>query len=178
MVKLLPSAKNVGICKVAKIKAHASNCTKKASKECMEEIQCSDSMMDEVDQPPDQIQCLEDITKFISKTSDKDKIMIDLALVKIFYACNILFAVVESESFKNLILHIKYWQAPFKMLRTMKQMDKFVKSLVTNGWSNIYNEPIIASCIQVNGDLYVVNIENTGTTKKISDFYSYYYRKI
>ncbi|GFT38680.1 hypothetical protein NPIL_229761 [Nephila pilipes] len=37
---------------VARMKVHVSNCAKKSSSECVEEIQCSDSMMDEeVDQP-------------------------------------------------------------------------------------------------------------------------------
>ncbi|GFS82705.1 hypothetical protein NPIL_701021 [Nephila pilipes] len=62
-------------------------------------------MMDkEVDQPPVKIQCLEgNIKKIISKTLDKDKMMSDLALSKMLYACSIPFAVVESKSFKNLI---------------------------------------------------------------------------
>ncbi|GFS68401.1 hypothetical protein TNCV_3000771 [Trichonephila clavipes] len=66
---------------------------------------CSDSMMDEVDQPPVKIQCLEGNIKKkkIFQKPRIDKTIIDLALAKMFYACNIPFAVAENESLKILI---------------------------------------------------------------------------
>lgn len=45
-------------------------------------------------------------------------------------------------------------------------------TLVIDGWSNIHNEPIITSCIQVNGNSYIVDVDNTGATKKSAEFLS------
>ncbi|GFS77346.1 uncharacterized protein NPIL_373081 [Nephila pilipes] len=147
-------------------------------------------MMDEeVDQPPVKIQCLEgNIKKFISKTSDKDKMMIDLAPAKTFYACNIPFAVVESESYRNLthILRLSFKSPSCKEMAdplldaVYNEMNGLVcKNLkgkegtyIIDGWSNIHNEPIIVSFIQVNGELYIVDVENTGATKKFSRIFS------
>ena len=41
-------------------------------------------------------------------------------------------------------------------------------TLIIGGWSNIHNEPIITSCIQVNGKLYIIDV---GTTKSQQNFY-------
>ncbi|GFT38679.1 uncharacterized protein NPIL_229751 [Nephila pilipes] len=112
--------------------------------------------------------------------------LIDLVLAKMFYACNIPFAIVESESFKNLIhiLRPSFKPPSHKELAgplldaVYNEMDGLVcknlkgkeGTLVIDGWSNIHNEPIIVSYIQVTEESYLVDVENTGTTKKSEGF--------
>lgn len=192
--------------KAARMKTHVSNCVKKPSSQCVEETpscsksedrnysnSCLNSLNnEEVDQPPVKIQCLDhsnsNITKFVSKTKPMEKMKIDLAVAKMFYACNIPFAVVESDSFKNLIhiLRPSYEPPSRKELADSlldavhSEMEGLVAAnlkgkegtLIIDGWSNIHNEPIIASCIKVNEKSYIVDVENTGTTKKSAEFLS------
>lgn len=128
------------------------------------------------------------INKFVSKTSDKDKSKIDLIVAKFFYACNISFNVVESDAFKNLIRILrKSYKLPSRkelagsLLDSVhSEMEELVHenlkgregTLVIDGWSNIHNEPIIASCVQFNGKSYIVDVEDTGATKKTGEFLS------
>ena len=46
------------------------------------------------------------------------------------------------------------------------------RTLIIDGWSTIHNEPITASCIQVNGKSYIVDFEDMGANKKIAEFLS------
>lgn len=192
--------------KAARMKVHiSSNCVKKITNEYLEELPLSSSRPTDVtknnnslnnsehgeniDQPPSKKVCLEgssNMNKFVSKTSLQDKNKIDLVVAKLFYACNIPFAVVESEAFKNLIhiLRPSYKPPSRKQLSSdlldavNTEMEQLVNenlggkegTLVIDGFSNIRNEPITASCIQVCGKSYIVDAEATGATKKTAEF--------
>ena len=43
-------------------------------------------------------------------------------------------------------------------------------TLIIDGWSNIRNEPITASCTQVNRKFYIVDIEDTVGNRKTAEF--------
>ena len=45
-------------------------------------------------------------------------------------------------------------------------------TLIIDGLSNIHNEPITASCVQVKGKSYIVDVEETGANKKTAEFLS------
>ena len=46
------------------------------------------------------------------------------------------------------------------------------RTLVIDRWSNIHNERITASCVHINGKLHIIDIRNTGLTKKTREFLS------
>ena len=58
------------------------------------------------------------IGQFVCKTSSETKAQLDLAISRFFYGCNIPFAVVEHELFKNMITALRpgYQPPPRKAL--------------------------------------------------------------
>ena len=110
-----------------------------------------------------------------------------MIVAKFFYSFNILFNVVESDAFHDLICILR----PSYKLPSCKELagslldsvhtetEESVKenlkgregTLIIDGWSNIYNEPpIIASCVQVNRKSYTVDAKDTGVNKKSAEF--------
>ena len=44
-------------------------------------------------------------------------------------------------------------------------------TLIIDRWTNIHNEPITASCVQVNRKSYIVDKKDKGTNKKTAEFF-------
>lgn len=103
------------------------------------------------------------ISKFVIRTSDKDKISFDVQIAKYIYATNSSFAFVEHKEFKKMIQLIRPGYKPpnrdqigNKLLdKVFNEVNEDIKKILKgkivcmamDGWSNIHNEPII--CISV-----------------------------
>lgn len=103
------------------------------------------------------------ISKFVIRTSDKDKKSFDVQIAKYIYATNSSFAFVEHKEFKKMIQLIRPGYKPpnrdqigSKLLdQVFDEVDEDIKKILKgkivcmamDGWSNIHNEPII--CISV-----------------------------
>ncbi|KAK2164706.1 hypothetical protein LSH36_60g06037 [Paralvinella palmiformis] len=109
----------------------------------------------------------------------------DLEVGKLFYTCNILFNVAEHSQFKKVMNMLRNgYQSPSRkqiagnlldsvydqLQSDMKKLiDCKTGTLVQDGWSNIHNEPIIASSLQVEGKSYLLDSHPTGSMAKTGE---------
>jgi hypothetical protein len=50
-----------------------------------------------------------------------------------------------------------------------KHVDGEKAALVSDGWSNLHNEPVIATCLQVKGKTFFLDSQGTGAMTKDAD---------
>ena len=117
---------------------------------------------------------------FVVKTSKSQQEQFDIGVAK-FYANNIPFKAVQSDIFKSLVsqLHPGY-KPPTRMRISNDLLDTVCGELQDNakkntngkfatfcldGWSNVANDPIVASSVQVDDIVYIVDIIDTGDQK-------------
>src|SRR5215813_9340948 len=107
-------------------------------------------------------------------------------LRSLFYSCNIPFNVVEQEEFVTLIQKLRPGYKPPSRTALSENLLNEVTSLLDNkmmsaleskectliedGWSNVHNESVIASCLHANGKLYFLNAEECGSNKKSAEY--------
>ena len=123
------------------------------------------------------------IKKFV-KTAILDNDKLDVSVAKFFYANNISFNCVDSVTFKNLVndLHPGYKPPNRKPLagqlldtacaelegEAKKATNGSKATFCLDGWSNVANDPIIASSIQVSNKVHIVDIIDTNDEKHTS----------
>lgn len=126
------------------------------------------------------------LSNFTIKTDQRMKNELDLLVGEFFYACNIPFSVAEHPAFKCLletlrpgykgpnrknlggdILNVIYEKC---LTKNKKFLDGKSATLVQDGWSSNHNDPVIASCISVEGNIVYMSSVYTGDNKKTSDY--------
>lgn len=128
----------------------------------------------------------ESMDSFTLKTTENEKMKIDVAIAKFFYGCNIAFSVAENELFKKMIKMLRpgYKPPTRKSLandllsKVHEKMEEEMKetiasknaTLVIDSWSNIHNDPITAACIQIGEKSFVVDVEDSGSKKKTAEY--------
>lgn len=126
------------------------------------------------------------IGQFVCKTSSETKTQLDHAISRFFYGYNIPFAVAEHELFKNMIAALRPgYQPPSRKalagdlldnvsteLQTEMQTELQGKdvTLVEDGWSNVHNDPVTATCVHVNGKSFFVKATDNGAAKKTAQY--------
>jgi len=126
------------------------------------------------------------IGQFVCKTSSETKTQLDLAISRLFYGCNIPFAFAEHELFKNMITALRpgYQPPPRKALadnlldnvsnelqiEMQKELQGKDVTLVEDGWSNVHNDPVTATCVHVNGKSFFVKATDNGSAKKTAEY--------
>jgi len=126
------------------------------------------------------------LEKFVCKTSPETKNQLDIIVSRFIYGCNIPFAVVEHELFKNMITALRPgYQPPSRktlagdLLETVntelqgtmqKELAGKDVTLVEDGWSNVHNDPVTATCVHVNGKSFFVKATDNGSHKKTAQY--------
>ena len=128
----------------------------------------------------------DDLEHFVIQTDSNMKHELDLQVAKFFYSCNIPFNVAEQAEFLKLIQKLRpgYKPPTRKALsdnllneittllenEMMSAIENKECTLMEDGWSNIHNEPVIASCLHTNGKSYFLNAEECGGNKKTAEY--------
>lgn len=148
---------------------------------------CSEQVTERTDQAQVTKQiCQPKIRNFPVVTNGKTALKLKQKMARFFYACNIPFNVAENESFLDFISELRpgwkpatrkelagalldqtYEQLNEAMFNKLENRDV---TLVQDGWSDIHNNPVIATCVHDGSNSYFVHAENTGTSKKTSAF--------
>ena len=126
-----------------------------------------------------------DMAAQVFRTSDTTKDLIDNKLARFFLGCNIPFNVVEHPLFNDLLQALRpgYKPPTRKALAdrhldnvaeqvtcdVKKKLDGKVVTLVEDGWSNIHNDPVVATCVSVDGNSYFVSATDTRSMPKTAD---------
>ena len=121
-----------------------------------------------------------------AKLAVKLKLSLILRLADSSMACNIPFAVAEHELFKNMITALRpgYQPPPRKALadnlldnvsnelqiEMQKELQGKDVTLVEDGWSNVHNDPVTATCVHVNGKSFFVKATDNGSAKKTAEY--------
>jgi len=123
---------------------------------------------------------------FVYKTSTEAKNQLDMAISRFFYGCNIPFAVADHELFRKMIATLRPgYQPPTRKTLADKLLDNVSTelqtsmqkelehkdvTLVEDGWSNVHNDPVTATCVHVNGKSYFVKATDNGSAKKTAQY--------
>jgi hypothetical protein len=126
------------------------------------------------------------MSAFTVKTDSNAATLLDLQIARFFYACNIPFNVAEQTEFKTLITMLRPGYTPpnrktlsdslldkvFDSIndQVSEQLDGKDVTLVQDGWSDIHNQPVIASCVHTGEKSYFVTAEDTGSHKKTATY--------
>ena len=121
----------------------------------------------------------------VIKTTGALKSRLDLLVATFFHSCNIPFSVVEHPSFKALMEALcPGYQVPTrKQLSgnllddvTAEQTDSMrhclngrIVTLAQDGWSNIHNDPVLATCVTTDSGTYFLDATDTGSMPKTDD---------
>lgn len=137
--------------------------------------------------PPRKRQCVAfpDMTNHVVRTSGQDKSLLDVEIAKLFFACNIPFATADHPQFRKVVQMLRPGYIPptrkaiggqlldrvsEDLTSDMKDdIDGKSGTLVQDGWSNIHNEPVVASCLHVNNKVYLLDCHDTGAMTKSAD---------
>lgn len=140
----------------------------------------------EVENRPRKVPAQRKISGFILKTNKKATHELDLLVGEFFYSCNIPFSVAEHPSFKALLEKLRPgYTGPNRMNlggnildevyeKCMKKTASFLDgkqaTLVQDGWSTNSNDPVIASCLSAEGNIFYISSKYTGDNKKSAEY--------
>ena len=105
------------------------------------------------------------------------KDIIDNKVAKFFFGCNIPFSTIERPLFVELVDALRPgYKLPSRKTLANKHLDEVTKeieddmkanlkgkksvTLVEDGWSNIHNDPVIATWLNVDGRAYLLDAHN------------------
>ena len=126
-----------------------------------------------------------DLNSHFVRTSQPTKELLNEKVAEFIYACNLPFSVVEHKTFKDLVtaLHPGYQPTTRKALseilldqvhdklqaKMKSKLEGKVVTLQQDGWSNIQNDPVIATSVRCEDEGYFVDAIDTGTTPKTAE---------
>jgi len=126
-----------------------------------------------------------DMNQHVLRTTDTQKDQLDEEVAELVYACNLPFSLVEHPLFKKLVDSLRPgYKPPTREMLSTKLLDKVHSKLQSqmkaelnnktvtmqqDGWSTVQNDPVIATCISVEGKAYFVDAKDTGTTHKTAE---------
>ena len=149
--------------RATRLKSHYEKCEN--SERAVKGIKREHSPFSEAESPPKKrsapILRQMRVNSSVIRTSSDMKHSLDIQVARFFYACNIAFNVAEHPAFKNLISTLRpgYFPPNRKELgdnlldevyteaqSSMKAaIDGKTGTLIQDGWSNVHNEPIVAT---------------------------------
>lgn len=125
------------------------------------------------------------VSPHFTKTTPAQKSAFDLEVAKFFYACNLPFNLADHPQWTKVCSLLRPGYTPpsrkdiagslldkvYEELRgDMKEaVSGKTATLVEDGWSNIHNEPVIASCLQVENSVYFLDSHDTGSMTKSAE---------
>lgn len=129
------------------------------------------------------------IDKFVSKTTKAEKKLLDLQFARTFYANNIPFNVADNDQMKKLITMLKggSYKPPnrrdlggYLLDEVNEECEKLLATelegknvtLIQDGWSNVHNQPIIATCLHTGTKAFFIRSVDTGSEKKTAEYCS------
>ena len=120
------------------------------------------------------------------KTDSYPAKQLNLQIARFFYACNIPFNVAENKEFKSMIALLRPGYSPpnrkelsGRLLDTIHdQISEYILeqtrgkdvTLIQDGWSDIHNNPVIATSIHTGSKTYFLNAVDTGPNKKTASY--------
>ena len=122
------------------------------------------------------------MSAYTIKTDSNAAKELDVLIAKFFYACNVPFNVAEQTHFKQMISALRPGYTPPDrkklsgfLLDTVfvainghvaDQLEGKDVTLVQDGWSDIHNQPVIASCVHTGSKSFFLSADDTGSHKK------------
>lgn len=127
------------------------------------------------------------IDKFVQKTTEAEKKLLDRQFARMFYACNIPFSVAENEHMLKLIHMLRGGSykppnrrdiAGYLLDEVNKECESTMASelegqnvtLIQDGWSNVHNQPIIGTCLHNGTSAFFIRSVDTGSEKKTAEY--------
>lgn len=140
----------------------------------------------DISPPPSKRIMQDDLGGFVYRTSPGLKDQFDTTIAKFFYGCNIPFNVAEHPLFIAMVQQLRPGYKPptrfaladkhldqvcDEMEEKMKlELDGKTVTLVEDGWSNIHNDPVVATCITTaNGQSFFLDAHDTGAMQKTAE---------
>ena len=129
------------------------------------------------------------IDKFVHKTTEAEKKLLDLQFARTFYANNIPFNVADNDHMKKLITILRggSYKSPnrrdlggYLLDEVNEECEKALTTelegknvtLIQDGWSNVHNQPIIATCLHTGTKAFFIRSVDTGSEKKTAEYCS------
>ena len=129
------------------------------------------------------------IDKFVSKTTEEEKKLLDLQFARTFYANNIPFNVADNDQMKKLITMLKggSYKPPnrrdlggYLLDEVNEECEKSLATelegknvtIIQDGWSDVHNQPIIATCLHTGTKAFFIRSVDTGSEKKTAEYCS------
>ena len=135
--------------------------------------------------PATQVVVQQQLSTHVIKTTGALKSRLDLLVAKFFYSCNIPFSAVEHPSFKTLMEALRPgYQVPTRKQLSGNLLDDVtaeltgsvrhclngkIVTLAQDGWSNIHNDPVLATCVTTDSGTYFLDATDTGSMPKTAD---------
>lgn len=136
-------------------------------------------------QPALSVLIQDDMDCHVIKTSSCVQKTLDIEIAKLFYACNLPFSIADHPQFVKVVKTLRPGYTPptrktigGSLLDTVTaelqiQMGAELQgksaTLVQDGWSNIHNEPVIATCLQVENKSFLLDSYDCGSMAKTAD---------
>ena len=137
--------------------------------------------------------CQPHMSSFCIKTDSAAATQLDLQIAKFLYACNIPFNIVEHKEFKAMISLLRPGYSPPNRKELAGNLLNNVHerinehiceqtrgkevTLIQDGWSDIHNNPVIATSIHTGSKTYFLNAVDTGANKKTASFCAELFQK-
>lgn len=152
----------------------------------VDELQCTGNM----ETPRKKLKTqtiLPSIDRFVQRTSEAEKKLLDLQFARMVYSCNIPFSVAENKHMTKLIAMLRgssYENPTRHQLSTvlldavytecktslLSELNGQIVTLIQDGWSNIHNNPIIASCLHNGKKSFFIRSVDSGSDKKTAEY--------
>ena len=123
----------------------------------------------------------------VKRTNQSDKERCDNAIMKFWAACRIPFNAAENDAFKAMISVLRPgYEPPTSRALSGKLLDNLHDQLHENmgqqlkdkpvclqqdGWSDVHQHPVVATCINVEGKALLHDAEESGTATKNAEYY-------
>lgn len=177
--------------KIERLRAHRKRCPKAyipVPSTRVEKRPAPEMEEDEPEcQPPPAKRPLQSqMSSFAIKTDTTMAALIDQQVAKFFYACNIPFNVAEQKEFKTMISMLRPGYTPpsrktlsgtlldkvFDQVNDniVEQLEGKDVTLVQDGWSDVHNQPVIASCVHTGNKSFFITADDTGSNKKTASY--------
>ena len=130
--------------------------------------------------------CQSQMPSYCMKTDAATSNQLDLQIARSFYACNIPFNVAGHKEFKAMISLLRPGYSPLnrkdlsgRLLDCVhdhihehiaRELHNKDVTLVQDGWSDIHNNPVIATSIHTGSKSYFLNAVDTGSNQKTASY--------
>ena len=171
--------------KTERLRSHRKRCN---SIHITQKVECD---FNEIAQPePESTKrpktCQWQMSSYCIKTDAATTSQLDLQIVRFFYVCNIPFNVAEHKEFKAMVSLLRpgYNSPNRKDLsgclldnvhghirqHIAREIQNTDVTLIQDGWSDIHNNPVVATSIHTGSKSYFLNAVDTGANKKIASY--------